>query len=517
MKVKYRQSQIIEILLDQETYVTIASIAVELDLSSRTIRNELDKLKPKLEDLQVYIRTKAGSGIVLEASPSAKLALRLLLKDGLHIEDEYKGYSPKQRQQHILLRLINSPGPLRVSEFEKELYISRATAFNDLGIVEERFKKYKIKLIRQKNSGLEISGRERHIRTCMLDLLMSDPDYPLFSAILNGDHVKQEKLFPILALNSKFLSNYFQQIRLELSYTNLPISLQSAGALFLRIFISIQRYKVGRVVQLSDDLLNELAVNNYLNEIKKVIYPIEQHYQIQLPDYEYHYLQVFFLAIDGSYFVMPEERNYANTLLDSFIKDWSKALAVDLRQDIRLVKDVYCNLLPMLTRFVFGIQLENPFLLEIRKNYAALFPIVAQSLKVVEERYGFLSSDSEVSAFVLSLVSFLKRRSSLLKALVFCHADSALKSYLLDDLKSNFADLELEFEDHFYSLYKLDLSAYDLIISTTPIEIHADIPLLVVHPLMRSKDYARLWEELSTIRTSKLMKSNNFTIEMPKS
>ncbi len=515
MKQLYRQKRIIEVLLEQDSYITIAKLAATLDVSSRTIRNELNRLKPILQDMGLELMTKPGSGVYLEADLSTKLTTRHLIGHMDFSVNEKYGFSPEQRQNYILLNVLTSDEPIKVSEIEKDLYISRATAFNDFTAVEERLTRYKIGLLRHKNSGITATGKERHIRTCLLDLLLTDDDMEAFTQVMNGESITERLLFPGLQINSQFLALFCKQMQSMDYFRKTQLSLGEKSRLVLRCLISAKRYAKGHEVHVSSELLTELQSLHPLEDVLQILAPIEAQNRISLSEQEKRYLQVFFLAADGSYVATTEGKTYATDLVQSFISDWSTQTSFALTEDSVLATDLYENLLRMETRFIFGIHSEFSLTEEIKNANPSYFPMVQESLKPLEEKYGFLGSDEEIARLVLNLVSALKRQTSLLKILLFCQLEMSLIQVMKEDLLLNFGSLEIECERNLYQLQKRKLDDFDLILSNSTLHMKTSTPMLTIPALLTAKDVSRLHETFYKLRQAKLKSPKLAPLKLP--
>ena len=89
-----RLLDITQLLLEQDGYITISAISQRLNVSNKTIRNDLNQIADWLADSNLVLVRKTGVGIAISGEKSAKLSvLRQLQK--------------KEPREHCLF----SPGP----------------------------------------------------------------------------------------------------------------------------------------------------------------------------------------------------------------------------------------------------------------------------------------------------------------------------------------------------------------------------------------------------------------------
>ena len=167
-----RSLKIIRILLQQQGYITIQEVADRLDVSNKTIRNDLKLIEDYVKDYQLFLRKKTGTGIWIEGKESQKLLLMESIGQKIHLA---AGLSPAIRKVYIGLRLIACTENCRIYELASELYVSRATIHKDITALSERFHACHIRMVRKNNNGISLAGKERHFRDLMFDLMTEDP------------------------------------------------------------------------------------------------------------------------------------------------------------------------------------------------------------------------------------------------------------------------------------------------------------------------------------------------------
>lgn len=70
-----RVMKIVEVLLNQETYITIDRISEQLSVSNKTIRNDLRMSMKWLKDNQLQLVKKTGIGVRIDGPHSQKLRI----------------------------------------------------------------------------------------------------------------------------------------------------------------------------------------------------------------------------------------------------------------------------------------------------------------------------------------------------------------------------------------------------------------------------------------------------------
>ena len=115
---------IVELLINNKDGMTIKDIAEKLNVSNKTIRNDLTKVNKLIEQADLVMIKKPGVGIKVEGTEDRKLSILNDIKNKLNMVE---AFSPEARKNYILKRLFMSHENLTMQELGDELYVSRVT------------------------------------------------------------------------------------------------------------------------------------------------------------------------------------------------------------------------------------------------------------------------------------------------------------------------------------------------------------------------------------------------------
>ena len=87
--------ELVRILLQQPDYITISKITELLQVSNKTIRNDLDTVADYLKGHNLTLSRKTGVGVCIEGEEEEKLTLLRSITFHSH---ELGDYSPKARK-----------------------------------------------------------------------------------------------------------------------------------------------------------------------------------------------------------------------------------------------------------------------------------------------------------------------------------------------------------------------------------------------------------------------------------
>lgn len=134
---------IVKVLLNSDKPITVNDLANQLNVSNKTIRNDLKEVGQYFKGKQITLCKKPGIGISIEGDESKKLDLVNELKS---LSNSIKALSPEVRTNYILKRLFASEENVAVKEEKRfegkpilKIEIQKAIK-NTKGVIEEAIK-----------------------------------------------------------------------------------------------------------------------------------------------------------------------------------------------------------------------------------------------------------------------------------------------------------------------------------------------------------------------------------------
>ena len=483
--------EIIRILLQQQGYITIREIAALLNVSNKTIRNDLALTEGYLDEYHLSLHKKTGTGIRIEGKESRKLSLLESVSQKIQLPG---GYSPSARKIYIGLRLIACTENCRIYELASELFVSRATIHKDITALSERFQACRIRLIRKNNNGISLEGKERHLRDLMFDLMVEDQGYAEFLQIVQDPSSPCTGTFIFKALD--YTDRDMQKFILKVIHSGGPyvdgLPFNALITVLLRVFISLMRILDDHPIRLSVDFIKELKTEPLYQEARNLTQALEQEYQITFPEEELRYLQTHLLALQNKHLAPDSEKTAARKLTDALLAEWEHLLNLPFTKDPELREALTAHLTPAITRIRHGIPIENPMMDTIRAHYSNTLSIVRKSLRTLEPGDPGRMSEDEAGYLAIHLAAALDRAKKPLKTILVCHGGGGANQLLLQKLSTQIPEITVIAQESFLTIQNADLSQAELIISTLELNLSTDIPILQVNVLMYDHDIQRL-------------------------
>lgn len=128
-----RQRQLLSLLRSRHGIVTSSELAAQMELSDRTIRNDVKILNPILEQYGAKIETVRGKGLRLLEGKEGPSPLDELLYSENTVQTR------EDRVNNLLIKLLFDDRGCQADELEDEMFVSRTTLEGDIRYIRKIF------------------------------------------------------------------------------------------------------------------------------------------------------------------------------------------------------------------------------------------------------------------------------------------------------------------------------------------------------------------------------------------
>lgn len=494
--VNKRFLEIIRLLLKHDDYITIDEISKQLNVSNKTIRNDLQQVGEWLKENDLNLVKKTGVGVTIEGNKTIKLNVYHSIKKK---NDDNFDYSPQGRRIYIGMKLVLDTN-CRIYELANDLYVSRATIHKDIAALTFDLQAHKLQLYRKNNNGLRIEGSEKNLRHFLIELMSNDNGYSIFTKMVQDTKYicDGSLLFPALDFNDDEVLELLQVLEAAANPYLHSLLFTSLVQVMLYITVTYIRVQEKHYISLSDSFIKELSFQPYFKDVEQLVNVIEEHYHIKFPEMEKRYLQVFFISLQNTDHIPESDQKEAIEITKLLIKEWGHLLNLDFTNDEELYHVTFSHICPAITRFRHNITIENPLIVDIESIYANTFAIVKKSVYIIEDFYQCKVSDEETGFLALHLAAALDRIKKPLNTIIVSHGSIGATNLLANKIKTQFPELKIISVKSNITIYDTDLDDIDLILSTTELLIDKKIPMLTINTLLYDYDITRLRSIIKT-------------------
>lgn len=471
-----RALEIIRLLADETTAVTSDKLASALQVTPRTIKQDIKLIMGLQDSFGFELKSVIGKGYLLHILDYKKYQA---IVDRMYAHSDYNSNS--HRIHTIIRRLLLSNVCISSHELAQEMYVSQSTLNSDIRSARKVLKEEGLELYGLANKGFAIRGNEVDIRRAIskfIDVdIFSIESYNQFfgTQVLDYRRIRQ--------LTDDFI-NIFRDYNndfLGISITNILI----------HIIIAINRITNGNSIDLKDHITHEetreFEIATRISEV------IERELTVKLSEKEVNYL-AYCLIGKGLY-------HYDNLAVKHFISvvysTINKVFSLELNQNEDYSKTLYYHTMALLDRLKFGIEIEEEATIKrVNSNFVFEYELALIYKQEFYQVYHVEISEVEVSYVALhfgAVLENIRLSKTLPKMILITEARPSqalmIKNELISHFKTSIHVLNVYSP---YEIKTLDLKKMNYVVSTSKI------------PFLNPSRYLLISEKLSKVDFDKL-------------
>ncbi|MGI8314858.1 BglG family transcription antiterminator [Halobacillus mangrovi] len=517
MYISARERKVIQMLLEAHQDLPVKEVADALDVSTRTVHRDLKGVESILSNHGLTLQKKSGSGLAILGKEEDQEALKAAIYD-----HDLLDYTPEERQVLILSRLLEVKEPVKLLTFANELGVTVATTSHDLDKIEEVLDSFQLQLIRKRGYGVEVQGEETNIREAIRFIIMQHMDEHDFLRLLRNniqadspmlDSVSDHLLGLVNKEKISLIEQTVDSIRGELTY---PLADSAYIGLVIHLALAIERLQQGEFIQMENEYLSDLKGTHEFETAEKLIEKLEQQFDLDIPEAETGYITMHLMGAKVRYnedFILEDSSLSVAFKAKQIIEFVSNAIQRNLHESQQLLNDLVVHLKPSLYRIQQGMDISNPLMEQIEEDYPELFTVLERAVKHVFPSLKFPKEETAflVMHFASSLLNMEGVRG--LRVLVVCSSGIGTAKILSAKLQRQFQEIEEVDHQSLFDLKELELTDYDLIVSTIPLEKVEDFVL--VNPMLPTADVHRLQHRIRKVKIMETLKTVNHSNSAP--
>lgn len=505
MEITTRMRQILQVLLQEEGAVSVKYIAEKIGVSKRTVQRELEYIDSSLKGFSVRFQSRTGVGVWLEGSREAKEQLSGHLCSG----EDYDAGNREERRKRLILNILKEKGLKKLFYYSSQFGVSEATISTDLDAAEKWLSRYGLTIIRKPGSGIVVQGSEECYRRAIRAFINENIDSRVVreayeepqSVAERMDFMKKSRIGQIL--NDDILKRVMDCLSGMDNARVLTLTENSYMGLVIHIAIAINRILKEEVIEEDASWKKNVQEDEDYRLARAIALELEEEFEISIPEMEVSYICLHLKGAKHEKIVWDEkilpdmENREMQRLLNAMIDAFDPEKACLLKQDEEFIQGLLAHLQPTMIRLLHGMQIQNPVLDDIRRDYPDIYhrcervaEVLGQAVKtnVPDEETGFLTVH-----FGAAMVRLEGRREKIRRVHVgvICSSGIGISRLMSSKLEKAFRD-----RMQITTYGKNDITPYiagktDFFISSIPME-PLEVPVIFVNPLLNEEDMAHI-------------------------
>lgn len=457
--------------IEMQSVCSVESLAAKLDVSQKTIRNDIKELNCLLGGYACISNNKGTCKLIVFAPKGFTEIRNKIYKQ----EDLFN--SSHTRMAYMFWQLMHAEEPYLTDDLSEEMKVARTTTIGDLNRLRKVIEKYDLKIKGKANTGLALCGDEYKIRLFILENIYEQLylNFPLGQIIC-------EKLYD------------FQE----------RLSMDALGfGFFYRFFVvMIQRMESGHTIKKLEPKYEELygssaymIVDEFLNEIEQV-----KGYKISKEERLFLSISVAGMRTPANTAEIEQKISISEGVADLIIEILDRIKA-ELNVTVvanELFDDFVYHVFFMINRLKYGFHIYNPMVDDFKNKYSVAYKMAEIAKGVLEERVGIEMTEDEMGFLAAYFGVFLleqepeKKRC---KIAIVCGSGKIIGRLIENQLKKIF-DVEPEFEI-FYGIFDENRKDdFDYIVTTTELHMDTKTPVIFMDEVFDREYIQRKFENM---------------------
>lgn len=466
---------ILKALIDSSDYVTMAFFTSKLNVSKRTIQNELSYLKKEGKDNGYELQNTYGKGYSLKIVD---------VRDLNHFLNKLNSNESTDVQGHLIndeLCILLSTDRRKytsTSELSDKLGVSSTSLYSKVDTISEYLNSYHLRLERKSHYGLRIVGNSSDIRKLMMDLYMHGENR--FKNLVDekvGIYDEYERLVQDSIRKNKLKIGYYE-FQIIMCWLRIIV--------FYKLFFDYKKDDDSKITDVKSNLID-------FSKFGDALLKLQHNFQfiLNVSDVaEFYHLVEHSTQKDRV--KSNVDRNKLTSELLVFFKEIDKENHTDYSSDKFFLDNLVTHLEFLIARLDKKITYKNPLLLELCIKYSMIFDIVLKLSSFLKDRFGYETSNDELGLIAVHFLNHSeKERKNRInqyeKVAVICTSDGGISELVKTRLQSIFPKSEVK-SFPFWNYSEAKSFHPKVIFSSVPLKENPDIPVIYIKELLSDKD-----------------------------
>lgn len=458
-----RLSQILK-YIQQKNCVTIGYLAEKLNVSTRTVRNDIKLLNDELGDTAFLEGEQGSYRLYITNTEGFENKLKKLLKADTFFN------SPQRRMAFLVQKLMRSDTPCLIDDLAFDMNVGRTTLVGDLKKTKEVLKPYGLSIIGKPNTGLSIKGSELNLRFFILE--------NIYEIVYDQYPLDKEIIDVIKSIGRKYSLETMTQIS------------------FLKAFtVMIDRLLTNHSIISLQEKYDTLVKTQSYEIADSIAQCVEKLLMIQIPKEERIFITLPIIGMRTPTNIDTVSQLVVSRDISETIEEITKEIEYELNLKLYpegLKEEFAYHISFMINRLKFGYHIKNPITKEVKEKYPLAHKMAVIAGKVVERLYNVTVPEDELgyltAYFGAYMVECSIKEKEICKVAIICSTGRGTARLISSQLKKildNTTQLDLFSDTAVNSSF---LEQYDIVFSTVKLPFDTVKPVIMISDIFNEKE-----------------------------
>jgi len=489
-----RREKILKEFMSSNTSLTSKYLSQVLEVSSRTVRDDIKELNQLLSDYSTHIQSTRGVGYELIIANNEHFR-QFLTNQRIESSTQLPN-SSDERINYILNQLLLTEDYLKIDDLADEIHVSKSTLQYDLKTMRSILKRYSLDIKSLPNYGMKIVGEELNRRFAI-------SEYTFNRTERSPDSLWLDQLSTIIHSDKETLMTVWDVLISELDKYNVSLSDIAINNLFVHIAIAYKRIVNGHHIELIPQDLKDIELQNEYTVALSIVREIEKIWGVTFPSIEIAYVTIHLLGtkmINNLNLTDKHVEEIMDTqmleLTEKMLHSIDSKFNLDIKNDKELIVGLCLHLKPAINRYKYGMNIRNPMLEDIKSNYPLAFETGLVASLVLEDELSMSIDEDEVAYLALHIGAAIERKkvqNKSFRCYIVCASGVGSAQLIKYRIESEFrSKIEVVGVSEYYKINTIPFETIDFIISSVPIKEVVPVPVIEVSAILGSRDISKI-------------------------
>ncbi|MBS4982418.1 MAG: transcription antiterminator [Lachnospiraceae bacterium] len=483
-----RQHMIMTIMHNQKDWIVGKDLAKLLNVSDRTIRNDIAAINEFYADTMIESNIRKGYRIQGEKAK--------------RFTEETKKEIPEtgEERRWMILKILVEHNQVNLYQLAEQMCISEFSLENDMNKIRKLLDNYQgLKIVRQSNM-LQLSGGEREKRHLYEELI----SFKMSGNLWNLNKVAENFIrFDLLKVKN-VLKNIFEESNYQMNEVRIP-------SLLIHVGVILERNLACHFFKEDEYQQEKYGIEEY--EISRHFFEkISEKLSLQVRESEICDFAVYLKHGKRKGYCEEEQlQGLVSDLVQHIIVEIREHFDIDFSEDREFRLGLEVHTVSLLKRHYAHVEIDNACLEEVKRKYPLIFEMGVWVCKIMEEHLNIIISENEISFIALHIGSAYERANLRRKyrCLLICPHNQMVKDLCIQKIVNRFQErMEIVECMSYFEESLIKEKNPDLILTTQPVEHTLDIETTEVSMFFAYKDEAAVFQTLN--RLDQIRYKNNF-------
>lgn len=443
-----RQKKLVRLLERETAAQTIGYFASKLGVSERTLSSEISEL----QSIGYPIERKRGIGILLSSCREAK-------------DDNDEQDEQLKRRIEIIVVLLFHQKSVTFTGLSEYFFVSKTSIKQDLEFISD--------LLLKGTDGKLISDRTgtRIEFSTLKDKILVYTRFNQF--ILN----KKQSVQGSLSVDGiEYLKEYYQpdiiQVCNNALFTYVREHVNSISEIYVQNFLCLLISHVnflvaGESIEVNHKIFDKKQHAFYIESAVSILHKISLRLEFEFSNGDIEFLSENLLLCR---FEQVPVQLFDQQIISDLIAKVSQVMEIDFSVDQELICQLKAHIPAMISRLKHSGYVRNPFTEQIKLEFSVMFNILWLAMIDFGREIDVTFNEDEIAFLTIYFQLSLEKLGNSRKILVVCAMGIVTSELLINRIKNTMPSLDKLEIASVKEAEELDLTSYDLVLSTVPLK-----------------------------------------------